>query len=301
MKPLKLGIIGLDTSHVVGLAETFNDPNSAKALPGARIEVAFPAGSPDFPSSANRLALYTDKLRDEYGVRMVDSAKAVAEEVDAVLLTSVDGRVHLAQFSEIAAFRRPTFLDKPFALTTADARAIRDLSVKHGTPLFGCSSLRFAPELTSAIADTETGDRIIGADFAGPMAWNPPQTGYFWYGVHAVEMIYTALGVGCHSVTVTSNENHDVLVGLWKDGRIGVARGNRAGNNAFAGRLCREKGYQPIDVKTTSTAAHDLAKAILAFFQGGPTPVSLDETVELTRFLEAANESRDCGGKTVVL
>ena len=40
MKPsreLKLGIIGLDTSHVIVFTDTFNNPASKQALKGARV------------------------------------------------------------------------------------------------------------------------------------------------------------------------------------------------------------------------------------------------------------------------
>jgi len=300
MTNFKLGLIGLDTSHVEALASAFNDPKSPQAIPGARIEVAFPGGSPDFPLSIERMPRYTEALRDRYGVRMVGSPREVAETVDAVLLTSVDGRVHLRQFGEIAPLRRPTFLDKPFATTSADARAITALARQHRAPLFSSSSLRFAAALQAAVADA-AGGPVTGADFSGPMALQPTQPGYFWYGIHTVEMIYTALGSGCESVRATGTDLHEVIVGRWRDGRLGVARGNRAGNGAFTGVIHREKADQWVDASAGRPPHHGLAHAIMDFFRGGAAPVTLDETVEIIRFLEAANESRANGGREVRL
>jgi len=104
---MKLGLIGLDTSHVEGFARSFNDGDNADRIPGARIVCGYPGGSPDFAKSADRVAGYTRKLSQKYGVRIVDSPEAVAESCDAILLTSVDGRVHLDQFSKIVLFRKP--------------------------------------------------------------------------------------------------------------------------------------------------------------------------------------------------
>jgi len=300
MKTLKLGLIGLDTSHVEALASAFNDPASPHAIPGARIEVAFPGGSPDFPLSIDRMPGYTEKLRNQYGVKMLASPCAVAEAVDAVVLTSVDGRVHLQQFAEIASLRRPTFLDKPFAITVADARAIAALSRRHDTPLFSSSNLRFADGLRAALEDN-SGGAIFGADFCGPMALQPTQPGLFWYGIHTVEMVYAALGAGCESVRVTSSPDHDVVIGRWRDGRIGVARGNRAGNGIFAGTIHRKTAHQWVDGSLGIPPHHRLAQAIYGFFRGAPAPVGLDETVEIIRFIEAANESRANGGREVSL
>jgi predicted dehydrogenase len=231
---------------------------------------------------------------------MLDSPHAVAAAVDAVLLTSVDGRVHLGQFAEIAPCRKPVFLDKPFAVTSADARAIVALAQENRTPLFSSSSLRFAGALQAALADVQ-GGRIFGADFFGPLHLQPTQPGFFWYGIHTAEMLYASLGAGCRRVRVTSAGDHEVAVGTWGDGRVGTIRGNRTGNNAFGGVIHREKASQWVDVAAGRRPDAGLTIAIMDFFRGGPPPVALAETVELIRFLEAANESRDHGGREVPL
>jgi len=300
VKNLRLGLIGLDTSHVEGFAALLNDPKNPDHVPGGTIVAGFPGGSPDFPLSASRVDGYTQKLRETYQVKMLATPRDVAASVDAVLHTTVDGRIHLTQFSEIAPLKRPVFLDKPFAVTSADARAIAALARQHGTPLFSSSSLRFAGALEQALAE-QAGGKIFGADFFGPLNLQPTQPGFFWYGIHTVEMLYATLGTGCASVRVTSTADHEIATGVWRDGRIGIIRGNRSGNNAFGGVIHREKSLQYVDVATGVRPDVGLTRAIMRFFQGGPTPVSLDETVELIRFLEAANESRANGGREVAL
>lgn len=297
---LRLGLIGLDTSHVEMFAATFNDPTSPHFIADARITTAFPGGSVDFPLSIERLPRYTDKLRAQHGIEMVDSPAAVAERVDAVLLTSVDGRVHLRQFHAIVAQKRPTFIDKPLATTAAEAHEIAALAREHGTPVFSGSSLRFAAELQAELARPGAAP-VIGADFAGPMAMQPTQPGYFWYGIHTVEMVFTALGCGCEAVRAFSTAHHEVIVGRWRDGRMGVARGNRCGNGAFTGTVHREDGSRPVNSAVGLPAYQGLARAVHAFFRGAPPPVTMDETLEIVRFLEAANESAKRGGAEVRL
>jgi hypothetical protein len=99
---LKIGMIGLDTSHVIAFTKLINDPGSEYHVPGGKVEIAFPGGSQDFDLSYSRVEGFTSQLRDEYGVAIVDSIEAVAESSDAILLESVDGRVHLEQFRKIA-------------------------------------------------------------------------------------------------------------------------------------------------------------------------------------------------------
>ena len=299
-KTLRIGLIGLDTSHVEGFAALLHDEKNPDFVPGGRITTGFPGGSPDFPLSIGRVEGYTKKLREEHQVTMVGSPREVAQATDAILHTTVDGRLHREQFAEIASLRKPVFLDKPFAVTSSDARAIAALAKENSTPLFSSSSLRFAGALQSALAD-DRGGKIFGADFFGPMNLQPTQPGYFWYGIHTVEMIYAALGRGCVRVRATATNDHDFVVGTWGDGRIGTIRGNRVGNSAFGGVIHREKANQWIDVATGRRPDAGLTIAIMDFFRGGVAPVSLDETVELIRFLEAANESHANGGRDVEL
>jgi len=92
---LKIGMIGLDTSHVPAFAGMLNDPANKKHLPGARVVVAFPGGSPDIESSWNRVKGYTEEIKTKWGVRIVDSVAEVVANCDAIMIESVDGRAHL--------------------------------------------------------------------------------------------------------------------------------------------------------------------------------------------------------------
>src|SRR5689334_4933940 len=94
---LRLGLIGLDTSHVTAFTETLNNPKARDHVPGARVVAAFKGGSTDIPSSIGKVEEYTATLRDKYGVKIYDTIEQVCAEVDAVLIESVDGRPHLEQ------------------------------------------------------------------------------------------------------------------------------------------------------------------------------------------------------------
>ncbi|MGI6416347.1 MAG: hypothetical protein ACOX1P_11815 [Thermoguttaceae bacterium] len=51
-KVIRLGMIGLDTSHVIAFTSYINNP---KNNTGCRVVAGFPGGSPDFPASADRV------------------------------------------------------------------------------------------------------------------------------------------------------------------------------------------------------------------------------------------------------
>lgn len=297
---LKIGIIGLDTSHVTAFTKLLNEPDNAYHVAGGKVVVAFPGGSPDMELSISRVEGFTNTLRDELGVTIVDSVEAVAEQSDAILLESVDGRVHLEQFAKIAPYGKPVFIDKPLAVTSEDAKQIAELAKKHNIPVMSSSALRYAEGLTTVLSDAGKG-AVIGIDAFGPMALIPTQPGYFWYGIHTVEMVFATLGKDCVDVTVTSNDDHDLIVGRWADGRIATMRGNRKGNNTFGAVVHREKGSQFVDVYAHPKPYYaSMLEPIMAMFKGESAAIDFEDTVRLVRFIEAANESRETG-KTVAL
>ncbi len=300
MDELKIGIIGIDTSHAVAFTDILNTPTNEFHVPGGKVQIAFPGGSSQFPLSLSRVEEFTEKLKNDYHVTIVDSIKRVAEESDAILLESVDGGQHLEQFEDIASFKKPVFIDKPFALSTKDTNEMIRLAEKHKTPIMSTSALRFAQSLQSTINITSKG-KIIGADCFGPMEILPGQPGFFWYGIHTIEMLFTILGDGPEKVTTITHDDYDLITATWKDGRMGTVRGNRKGNQQFGALIHFEKDTKYVDVSADTKPYYaSLLEQIMSFFHDRATRVPLNETKHIIRFIEVANESRETG-KTVYL
>jgi hypothetical protein len=293
MKTLQIGMAGLDTSHAVAFARLLHDSTNEYHVSGGRITVAFPGGSPDFPLSIDRVEKFTEDLRDAHGVEMVDSLAAMRGKCDAVMLETVDGRVHAEQFREVAEWGVPVFIDKPLAVSVSDAREIAGIAAEKNVRVTSASAIRFAEAFTKALC--EGGDEPIqGADVFGPMAFVEGCPGYFWYGIHSVEMLFGAMGSGCRGVLVASEESHDLILGRWADGRLGAVRGNRAGNNRFGGTVHRQTGSQAFDVSTGKKPYYaSLLARVIPFLAGEGEVVSLPEMVEVISFLDAANRSRE--------
>lgn len=290
---LQIGLVGLDTSHVAAFTKLLNDAQQEFHVPGGRVVAAFAGGSPDFELSHTRVEGFARQLRDEWGVQMLASPAAVAEKCDAVLLTSVDGRAHLAQFRDIAPFGKPTFIDKPFATSSQDAQMIADLARSYGVRLMSCSTLRYAQPLVEAL---QNAGPLIGADCCGPMNLEPTQPGLFWYGIHSVEMLYAALGAGCERVSALCSDGHEFVTGVWRDGRIGTVRGYRGGKATFGALLHEAKQSHFVDAYAHAKPGYaGLLEQIMPMFQGANSPIEIAETLEIIRFIEAANQSRDTG------
>src|SRR5213079_1134092 len=95
--PIRIGIIGLDTSHVPAFTKLFNDPKAEGDLAGFKVVAGFPGGSKDVKASYSRVDMFTKQIENEYGVEIVDSIETLLGKVDVVLIESVDGRPHLEQ------------------------------------------------------------------------------------------------------------------------------------------------------------------------------------------------------------
>src|SRR3982750_931903 len=110
---LRIGMIGLDTSHATAFTELLNNPNSKNHVAGGKVVAAFKGGSPDIESSASRVEGYTKQLEEKYGVKIVGTIEELCQQVDAILLESVDGRPHLEQVRPGIKAHKPVFIDKP--------------------------------------------------------------------------------------------------------------------------------------------------------------------------------------------
>jgi predicted dehydrogenase len=293
--PLKAGIIGLDTSHVTAFTQLLNAAEPKPELAGVRVVAAYPGGSPDIPSSRDRVEGFTRTLKEKHGVAIVGSIDELLAKVDVVLLESVDGRPHLEQARPVFRARKPMFIDKPVAGSLADAIAIFDLARETGTPCFSSSSLRFSPGIASLRDNPKLGE-VVGCDTFGPCEIEKHHPDLFWYGIHGVESLYSIMGTGCESVARAHTEGTDVAVGVWKGGRIGTFRGNRKAPYKFGGTAFGTKGIVPVG----DTGGYEpLVVEIVKFFKTGKPPVSAEETIEIFAFMEAADESKRQGGRPV--
>src|SRR5216684_5536503 len=195
---LRIGIIGCDTSHVTAFTETLNNPDAKNHIAGGKIVAAYKGGSPDIPSSATRVEEYAKILKEKYGVKFYDRIEDLCENVDAVLLESVDGRPHLEQVKPVLKAHKPVFIDKPMAGSLRDVIEIFRLAKEANVPVFSSSSLRFAKD-TQAVRNGSIG-KVSYLETYGPCELEPHHPDLFWYGIHGVEALFTVLGTGCETV-----------------------------------------------------------------------------------------------------
>ena len=301
MADLKIGLVGLDTSHVSAFCKCLNKPGDAEHVPGGKVVCAYAGGSKDFHMSADRVEKFTAQVRDEFAVAILPQPEAVAEAVDLLFITAVDGRTHLDYVRKTIAARRPTFIDKPMAVSSADAKEMFKLADQHGVPMMSCSSLRYAQSLTEALADESLG-KVVGCDAFGPMEIEPTQGGLFWYGIHTVELVNRVMGHGCREVRATRGETQEQVTAIWPDGRVAMMHGLRKAHHKFGVTIHREKGFQFVDCAPAGKRSWyaSMLDAILRSLPKGKSDVDPADTLEIIRMIEAANESRESGARVAL-
>jgi predicted dehydrogenase len=291
-KVFRLGMIGLDTSHVTAFTKLINN---SQAEHGCKVVVGYSGGSPDIPSSADRVENFTNQLRDKYGVEIVDTIEELCEKVDGVLLESVDGRPHLKQAIPVIKARKPLFVDKPMAGNLADVIEIFRLAEENNVPCWSSSSLRYSPAIVE-LNKNKTAGEVLGCDTYGPCSLEEHHPDLYWYGVHAVEMLFTIMGPGCQSVRRVQSDNYEHVVGVWEGGRIGTFRGLKTGKKGYGFTVYGTKGV----IQGGKFGGYDpLVADVIKFFKTGNIPVPVEETIEIFAFMSAADESKAKDGAAV--
>ncbi|HEY3900891.1 MAG TPA: Gfo/Idh/MocA family oxidoreductase [Chthoniobacter sp.] len=310
---LKIGMIGLDTSHCVAFAEILHNANAPGHVPGARVTAAVKTFSPDMEASASRVDGYARTMQEKHGVKLLP-AEELCEAVDAVMIVSLDGRAHLEQARAVIAAKKPLFIDKPIAATLRDVIEIFRLARKAGTPVFSSSAYRFYESLVK-LRQADVGE-VRAAISYGSAYLDARHPDLFFYGIHPAEALYAVLGRGCESVVRTHTADSDVVTGTWSNGRVGVLHGLRTqaiphkvivfGSTGFAeqqptGERFSQFGALGAAQSSGGDSYVALLHRILDFFRTGVPPVTAEETIELFTFLEAAEESKRRGGQPVKL
>lgn len=296
---LKIGIIGLDTSHAEQFTMRLNDPAHPNHVPGGRIVAAYASYSKDLEESASRVEGFTATVRDKYGVAILDSIEAVCAEVDAIMLLSLDGRPHIEQIKPILAAGKRVFVDKPVAASLKEAIEIYKMADQVNVPIFSASSLRWYPGVVEVAAAAATPpDAVLSY---GPAPILPFHPDLFFYGIHATEALFTVMGEGCQSVTRTSTPASSVVVGVWRDGRSGTLHAmHQLPQGSTDYKVIRFDG----DLVTAQKSQGDytpMLREIIQFFQTSTPPVSAQQTLEIYGFMEAAEESKRRNGIPIKL
>ena len=179
----KIGVVNLDTSHPKAFSSYLNQGNRARYT-----------------------AVYNDGFRGDDEVEgfmkanhiqnRCHSMAEMARNVDIGFIHSCNWDKHLDQAQAFIDVGKPVFIDKPIVGNLKDCKRIEAL-VQEGAVVLGSSSLRYADEVTSFVAQPveERGEVVHVTATVGVDEFN--------YAIHAVETIMGVLGDEARAQLVT--------------------------------------------------------------------------------------------------
>lgn len=293
-KEIKIGMVGLDTSHSIAFTKCLQAPDCppAQHVPGARVVACMRF---ETPFQGKDGLDDRQKQLEGWGVKVTESFDEAVADCDAIMLEVNDPAYHVEYFTKAADLGKPIFLDKPMADTTANARLIAKMAKDKGLRVFSSSSLRFVPALVAAIE--AVGEPKYVSTY-GPLGKAPAGSSIVWYGVHAFEMLERAMGRGAKSVFARKDSVGVVAVVDYEAGRRGVVELTE-GAYSYGGSVRGDKKAVPFTAENALLYPLELTE-VVKFFAGAESPVTLDDALEVTAMLDAAERSVK-SGKTEAL
>ena len=285
-KELKIGIIGLDTSHTVAFTKLIQgrDTPAEQKVDGLRVVNAMRFPSP-FQNEDGQNQRQADM--EALGVTMQKTVADLARGMDALSLEINDPALHLDYFRQVAGLGLPVFVDKPLAANVNDARQMIELAAAHKTNTWSSSSLRYVRRLVAAkkqITALPTFCNVFGA--LGKAAAG---SDVVWYGCHVTEMLVTAMGVGAQAVTAVEDPAGVVAVVSYPNNRRAIAEYSR-GSYKYGGRIQAGNDVLYFD-NTGDVLYYNLLVEIKRWLDTGVLPVSLAESFEVQAIMEAVEQS----------
>jgi predicted dehydrogenase len=322
---VKVGILGFDNYQGLAFAQLFNDPKATGDLAGLRVTTICPLSTDTYPESASLVARWVDSIGKMYQKpkdpkdivpvpEIVNSVDELLPKVDVVIISSLDGRQHLAQATPVLKAHKPLYIVRPIAASVADAIAILRLAAETKTPFFSSSQHRYSPGFIGMRDHPEVG-KVLGCDvYGGYDVKAPAEADLFIRPLHSLETLYTIMRPGCATVACTSTPTAEIYTMTWKDGRAATYRGIKTEKVKYSATVFGDKGVSTagiyghgvpvagvVPTKDEYMGYKGIAIEMAKFFKGGPAPVDPSETLEIFAVMQAAEESKAKGGCPVAV
>jgi len=195
---------------------------------------------------------------------MMDAPEDVAEECDLICILASDGRAHPALLRAVAGRCHAVFVDKPFAVSVADAKAMMALATEKGTRVFASSAFRYADGLVNALNWIRSAsERVKSCRVRYWLQIQETQGRYYWYGIHASEMMLAIMGKGACEVEASRSGDQDTILVSHEDGRQSALVGSQT-DGTFHVLIETDRRTMEVDLgpSNASLAARVLAAAL---------------------------------------
>ena len=281
----RIGLIGLDTSHVTAF-QAANDLRRTEY----RVVAGYPGVSADIESSAGRVEGYTKQPKDESASRSSRQHRGAVPQVTACCWRAATAGRTLRQARPVIAAKKPLFTDASMA---AVSRCDRDLPLPKRTMSLGwsSSSLRFGPGVLGMRNNDQIGE-VRGCDAFSPCSLEEHHPGPLLVRRAWRRDPLHDHGAGPESVQRLQTDGTEFVVGRWK------RRADRhyRGLGRAAGRTTRDglrhEGHRSQRWLRRLRAPGQRDRQVL---RDGPHPGAAAETIEIFAFDDRRRRIEEAG------
>ena len=225
---------------------------------------------------------------------VVDRPEDMIGKVDAVIIATDIGSEHVRRAKPFIEAGLPVFIDKPLCDNRKDLDFFRS-AIRNGAKLLSSSCMRYAKEITPYFHGKyhEIGDlRFIGITMS--KKWET-------YGIHALEALYAVTGGGYISIRNTGDARRNIVHLRHKNGFDAVIANIYDMIYSPTIHLHGNKGVLEIGIQDTYTSFRNQLVAFIDYLRTGERPFPFSETEELMNLVIGGIESRELGGKEIIL
>ena len=181
MEPLKLGVLGLDSTHFDAFYKIFSNNSSEIKI---------------FYIQDNSEEVMRRRL-NEFPELSQCATNSRAIQCDCFMVLNRFGDAHLESLERVISFNKPIFIDKPISDNINTTKSIVELAKKYKTPITSHSPLEFSKELQdlsiylkeSLIENTQNTLILSGPLECNDLGDDPRLKSPLFYGIHLSEIL----------------------------------------------------------------------------------------------------------------
>lgn len=284
----RIGIIGAENSHAVAFSDLFNTPdeNGAYRWPGYTVT----AIGGHYPEE-------NKKVYDRFGLALLaEKPEDMLGQVDAVMITTRDGKFHLEMAKPFIEANIPLFIDKPVTVSAEDALALACLAKEKGVPVCGGSTVKLAPAVEELASSVRGEKRVRGGTMTAPLKMENPYSGFYFYAPHLAEASFAVFGYDVKTVTAKRVNNDVTVIAEYDD--FAVTQHFLDGNYLYHGAVYLDGDYVERKIDLSECYQRECNRFV-HMLQTGEMPQPWEELIASVFYLEAVEKSFANGGVTV--
>lgn len=181
---IRVGVIGSENSHAMAFSRIFNQSGKYEDM---RVVAVY---------GEEREA--SEVIQKECGVELLcDHPEEMLGRVDALMVTSRDGKLHFPYVKPFLEAGLPAFIDKPVTCDPLQALELVRLAEKHGARLTGGSFVKLVSDtmkLREAANAQKAAGKLVGGHVWAPVSMQNAYGNFWFYASHLVETALTIFG-----------------------------------------------------------------------------------------------------------